>query len=156
MKLLLQTVLATTLLSTSVSSMAAYDIKVGSNYDSNYAFNSDFSRYVTGIHDGICIGGELCGAASYIRLLQSDAWSGNVERGYFGTLEITAHDQVGDKTRAKLLVLRSDGTKIAERDVKRAGSVIKIDIDEFDYYIQLKSIGKDGTDETVIQKIRLY
>jgi hypothetical protein len=156
MKLLLKTFLATTLLSTSVSSMAAYDIKVGSSYDSNYTYNNDFNRYTTGIYDGICIGGELCGKASYIRLLQSDVWSGNIQKGYFGTLEITAHDQVGDKTRAKLLVLRSDGTKIAERDVKRSGSVIKIDIDEFDYYIQLKSIGKDGTDETVIQRIRFY
>ncbi len=105
---------------------------------------------------GICIGGQICGTTSSFNVNYNPA--GGQSMVYLNAIEVFAHDNVGDKTRARL-VLYVNGIKWGSKDVKKDGSLLTYQISGNVGQIKLVSVHEDGYvggEETVIMSYKSY
>ncbi|KJZ13751.1 MAG: hypothetical protein ACPGUE_16555 [Marinomonas sp.] len=102
-------------------------------------------------YGGICIGGDICGLENTLFIVYP-------QNTYLSVAEVTAHDDVGSKTKARLQ-LWVDGVFQEDMDVKKAGSTLRFYINKtVKGNIEFRSVGEsDGkTDETVIESVLTF
>lgn len=102
-------------------------------------------------YGGICIGGDICGVENTLFIVYPP-------NTYVSVAEVTAHDDVGSKTKANLQ-LWIDGVFQKEMDVKKDGSNLRFYINKvIKSNIEFRSIGESDTqtDETVIESVLTF
>lgn len=126
----------------------------GPSFYKSFAFNN-YGQPISPI--GWCIGGEYCGGharltVNYVDNLFLPRWE------YIQKIVITAHDNVGDRHKARLRVF-TNGLLVAEKDVLAGGSTLTYNINAHIYSFYLESVREgldEGGDETVITSITTY
>ncbi len=117
------------------------------------------------VYKGFCIGGQICGGTNRKLVYVRGFASTNIR-----SIEVYAHDQVGDTTKANL-ILRVDGVDKGRLDVLKDGGFISwqahlspsstdrnrgyFQVNDRIEIISVREDNVSGGDETVIQKIRI-
>ncbi|WP_331346524.1 hypothetical protein [Cellvibrio sp. UBA7661] len=100
---------------------------------------------------GLCIGGEICGKNDSLKIIYQP-------NRYISTVAVGAHDKVGDKFKAHLIVI-ADGVVVGEQDVLKDGSTLSFSVNRNVSVLEFKSVHENHEpkgDETVIMDVVTY